>query len=339
MCPNIQSAGILRDRKNNSGIFGMKIEEAFSLEFGENIDVETAYDLFWARIITDKRKFVCCYEGCNAAVTAANLDRLRQDMAVDPHYRDVAPEDHITGCPNSKEAQANSAKNVSEEQNRQSRRISSAMADVFEFNRPDSHFVRTKSTKVQNSLEEPAKKKTRKKSASTANSAPRPSTHYSLRSFVSKYFRHLKSNQADEKCISVKGYNVPYSQMFVKIAGQSLDDLSEYRRIYYAKAFINKFESGDYSVRFGEPLLFNNIPIKPTLFISKKMVENAFSRQLYEEKLEELSLRKYPSVWVFIYSKPSPKQAKNSSEKTYINFSVDNMDLFDFREDIKLPSD
>ena len=159
MCPNIQSAGILRDRKNNSGIFGMKIEEAFSLEFGENIDVETAYDLFWARIITDKRKFVCCYEGCNAAVTAANLDRLRQDMAVDPHYRDVAPEDHITGCPNSKEAQANSAKNVSEEQNRQSRRISSAMADVFEFNRPDSHFVRTKSTKVQNSLEEPAKKK------------------------------------------------------------------------------------------------------------------------------------------------------------------------------------
>lgn len=31
----------------------MKIEEAFSLEFGENIDVETAYDLYWAGIIRE----------------------------------------------------------------------------------------------------------------------------------------------------------------------------------------------------------------------------------------------------------------------------------------------
>lgn len=75
----------------------MHLEEAFSLQFGQTITAERAYELFWADIINDKRAFQCPGDNCTAQVTCANLDAPEQDLKVQPHYRPYG--EHIEGCP------------------------------------------------------------------------------------------------------------------------------------------------------------------------------------------------------------------------------------------------
>ena len=53
----------------------MALDVAFSIEAGDFVDPDRAYDLFWAGVITNKRAFVCPGADCSAQVTCANLDK------------------------------------------------------------------------------------------------------------------------------------------------------------------------------------------------------------------------------------------------------------------------
>ena len=71
-----------------------KIEEAYSKEYNEIIDVEKAYELYWDGLITDKRAFEC--PKCSLKITAANIDKVRVEMKNTPHFK--AYGEHELGC-------------------------------------------------------------------------------------------------------------------------------------------------------------------------------------------------------------------------------------------------
>lgn len=312
----------------------MKIEKAYSTELDEVVDVETAYDLFWAGHITDKHKFECVFPECDGAITAANLDRLRQDMAVDPHYRKVG--EHAAACKADTATKDTEPAPGDEARGRSRGQKNDDLADVFGLKRPPSHAIATRTPDSGTFGAELLSNKRRKKREATER-APRASTHYSLLSFVSKYHRYRKLAVCDTKFINIKGYNVAYSEMFVPIEDQDFATLSDYPRVYFGKAYIDE-RPNEYRIGFISAFVFEGVSVRPSIFISKNLIQNAFSRKLSEAKFDELSKRKRPDAWVFVYAKP---RTAEKDGKTYINFSVTNLDFFDFREtfDVDLHAD
>jgi hypothetical protein len=65
----------------------MKIEQAYSLDAKVSVDAELAYDYYWAGIIKNKQNLECPANNCTAPITCANLDKIRQDMKVDPYLK------------------------------------------------------------------------------------------------------------------------------------------------------------------------------------------------------------------------------------------------------------
>lgn len=306
----------------------MKIEKAYCTDLDEIIDVETAYDLYWAERISDKHNFECIHEDCDAAITAANLDKLRQDMVYDPYYKVVDAEDHSISCPYRNEVETVSNNTKGGQVNTTRGKLDSDLADVFGFKRPPSHFEKRVSTSPVDETKNSSTNKKRKKIAFKAEEN-RPSTHYSLLSFVSKYSRHLKQGATTQKFISIDKSNVSYAEMFVEINGQCIKSLSDSSRVYFGKAYVNKIKNGDYTIRFVQSFEVNKQPVHTSIYLPQKVIENAFSRKMSERKFEELSKKKYPAVWAFVYAKPF-RQDKDG--KQYVNFKLGNMDLFDFRE-------
>ena len=56
----------------------MKVVHAYSLDCEDIVDVEKAYDLYWANIIKDPKNFECISVNCSAEITCANIYKLRK---------------------------------------------------------------------------------------------------------------------------------------------------------------------------------------------------------------------------------------------------------------------
>lgn len=307
----------------------MRIEYAYSLDVNEIIDPELAYDYFWAGIIKDKKNFECPAENCNASITCANLDKLRQDMKLDPYYKAV--DEHTIDCKLVKEYESKTI-NTRTKDGKQNPRGNkdSNLSDIFEFSRPKSHTEKLESSTSSNlpaSLEE-RKQKKRDQSGNSTNS---PSRYYSIRALVSKYLKYKETDALDQYSINIKGYNVPYKDFFIEINSQEITTLPKYPRIYFGKAFINRRKEKDYAAIFGNTFSNKGSSLNPSIYLAENVIENAFTKKLYREKLKSLSDKKYPAIWVFVYGTPRDTIV---DQKTYLNISISNMDFFDMREEI-----
>jgi len=67
----------------------MKIEKAYSKDCNEVIDAELAYDYYWNGKIHNNQNFECPSELCDTNITCAKLDKLRQNMKIEPYYKSV----------------------------------------------------------------------------------------------------------------------------------------------------------------------------------------------------------------------------------------------------------
>ena len=309
----------------------MKTKTAFSLDCGIEVNAEDAYDFFWAGIIKDKRNFICISEDCYAQITCANLDKLREDMSVAPYFKVYG--EHSPLCP-IKEAESQPYLRKDSNETSYSRaKISEEHPDIFELERPEEHRkIKEKSRQSDNILDIEEIKK-RKKSRNT-NDAIRSRKYHSIRGLIKKYHEYKQNNTLDSHFIKIpprqgRGYTrVSYSEMFVEINGQALLELPEdNKRIYFGTA--NLYDNGThYNIKFTKGFVWNGKITKPSIYISRTMVSEAFSRELAEKKLQSLSGK---TIYCFVYSRPLP--AKNE----YINLNINNMDLLDIKKEFIAP--
>jgi len=307
----------------------MKIEQAYSLDSDETVDAELAYDYYWAGIIKNKKNFECPAENCTVPITCANLDKIRQDMKVDPYFKTVG--EHEPDCELVREVLTkNTYSDLVEESGNNRAKKTDTFPDVFGFSRPASHFDKKqkspKGISVVSSEEDKRKRKTESNSAGRQSS-----THYALRAFVSKFLRYKSLSILGQRYINIKGYDVSYKEMFVSVSGGDLKNISKYPRIYFGKAFIDKRKESDYSANFEDSLSFDGELLRPSTYISESLINDGFTKKLSQEKFEALSNKNYPICWVFVYGIP---KVKTVNSKSYININVSNLDYFDLREKI-----
>ncbi|NMM28833.1 MAG: hypothetical protein HHJ12_16465 [Glaciimonas sp.] len=254
----------------------MKIEKAYSTDVSEVIDVETAYDLYWGGKIDDKRNFECIFSDCDGPITAANLDRLRHDMFVDPYYRKSSI--HSKACSTDTESKHAQSSTDDDAHGRPRVHKSNALADIFGLNRPLSHTILVSTTSSTDVNTNPlVVKKRKKQDASTGE--PRASTHYSLLAFVSKYHRYRSQEIDDTKFINIKGHNIAYADMFVPVDAQPIEELSEFPRVYFGRAYVDEKPNG-YRIGFLASLTLNSVTLRPSLYIPDDLIQNAFSRNI-----------------------------------------------------------
>ena len=308
----------------------MKTKTAFSLDCGIEVNAEDAYDFFWAGIIKDKRNFICISEDCKAQITCANLDKLREDMSVAPYFKVYG--EHSPLCP-IKEAESQPYLRKDSNETSYSRaKISEEHPDIFELERPEEHRkIKEKSLESDNVLDIEEIKK-RKKSRNT-NDARKSRKYYSIRGLIKKYHEYKQNNTLNSHFIKIPvgqagGYvSVSYSDMFVEINGQDFSNLLKYKRIYFGLAKL--YDNGThYNIKFTKGFLRNGKITKPSIYISQKMVSEAFCSKLAEKKLQSLSGK---TIYCFVYSKPL--LAKNE----YINLNINNMDFLDIKKEFIAP--
>lgn len=304
----------------------MKIEHAFSIDLNETIDIDTAYELFTAGRILDKRNFSCLYPGCAGDVTAANLDKLRQDMAVDPYFRRVGDE-HTAQCDSDGGCEV-TASGPDEEVRRMRGRKDDATPDQFVLSRPPSHEVKVQLTPVEPPGVGPAKRKRGTGAPGGAGSSP--STAYSVGSLVSRFAKYRKQGIDDIKMLSIKGFQLSYRDMFVPLAGLEMMNVVSHPRVYFGRAFVDRKQTG-YAITFvpESAVVLEAKKYRPSLFVSDERIAAAYSRKLFDGKFKDLSERGRPDAWFFIYGKPERVEREG---KTYVNFKVFNLDFIDFRE-------
>jgi len=276
----------------------MKIEQAYSLECEETLDAELAYDYYWAGRIENKRNFECPAGNCNVPITCANLDKLRQDMKVDPYFKTVG--EHESDCDLLMEViKENTTAELTEESGKRRASKEDFLPDIFGLSRPASHF-----------------EKNRKKYDDISPSS-------------SKEIKRKSIGVLGQRYVNIKGYDISYNEMFVSVCDQDLSELSKYPRIYYGKAFIDKVKGTDYTARFEQSLSLDGNLLRPSIYISESVINKGYAKKLSYEKFNLLSKRKYPICWVFVYGRPKP-----ANDRKYINIKLSNLDYFELRDKI-----
>jgi hypothetical protein len=306
----------------------MKIEHAFSTDLDEIVDIDTAYELFTAGRILDKHNFLCLYPGCPGDITAANLDKLRQDMAVDPHFRRVG-DDHTADCERHGGCEQ-VATAPDDEAGRARGRKDDTLPDQFELTRPASHHETVH--KVPAGPDGAVQPKGKRRAGRPGDGRARPVMAYSVGSLVSRFAKYRKQGVEATKMLSIRGFRLSYREMFVPLANLDLKDAASHPRVYFGRAFVDR-DSKDtgYTIRFVEEsgVLSEGKKYRPSLYISDQRIADAYSRNLFERKFKDLSERNRPDAWFFVYSKPERVEVGG---KTYVNLKVSNLDYIDFRE-------
>ena len=109
---------------------------------------------------------------------------------------------------------------------------------------------------------------------------------------------------------------------------QNTDDLSKYPRFYWGKARL--YDNRDsYNILFEHYLILNHRKVRPSIYVSYKIIEQAFCRKLMEKKFMALS---GSNIYCFVYAKPYFPPKSKSKGKNYINFWINNLDWLEIEE-------
>ncbi|WP_019243362.1 MULTISPECIES: hypothetical protein [Bacillus] len=296
-----------------------KIEEAYSKEYNEIIDVEKAYELYWDGLITDKRAFEC--PKCSLKITAANIDKVRVEMKNTPHFK--AYGEHELGCSYQLEA-LNKRNTKSEITNNEQSYIDSQIDALF-LERPkthqyvrNNHNVKTKENHSEFFRQNKSQKEDYQK---------KTSNYYSIKPLISKFIKYKNENKTKEKYIEIKNFKISYEEMFNDLIYTDLDNISNYKRIYYGEGNIVRLKKneGDYLIFFKSGIT-NRQNKKTALYISAKIIQDSLTSKKWITELDSLCEEKR-DVKFFAYCKIS----QNETGKYIYLTSLSNLDFFDFR--------
>ncbi|MGV7119038.1 hypothetical protein [Paenibacillus kyungheensis] len=293
-----------------------KIEEAYSIECREIIDVEKAYELYWDNIIYNKQAFKC--PGCTMQITAANIDKQRNEMKNTPHFR--AYGDHDFKC--KYEFEKRKQNQIKSNKNRKQLKIDKQIDSLF-LERPINHQYVNNGVKINSKSTQSNKEIFIEKNQKNQNYQKKPSNYYSIKPLVSKFIKYENEERLEENFINIKGNNISYKDMFIDFTDINLNNICNYKRIYYGEGKVVKSnkKNEDYIIFFN-PGITNAGNKKTSLYISKEFIKNNRNYNKWIVLLNEL-VREKKRVNFFAYCKISIKD-------NYINLThLSNLDFFE----------
>ncbi|NOR45297.1 MAG: hypothetical protein GQ534_06885 [Candidatus Delongbacteria bacterium] len=287
------------------------MEFAYSNDLDDFIDPDMAYDYFWSDLITSKSAFKCPNENCNADITCANIEKVKQDMKQVPHFRGYH---HIEGCQYDSK---NKNSSTDSDEIYANAKIGISSCDKFLLNRPEAKDSTLESgTTSGYSRNEDSKKYT-------------GGRYYSIRSLVSKWVQFRKNDLLDKALLKIEGKDITYKELFKGVFHQELDELPDQNRIYWGTAFIDRIESiPGYKIKFCSQFDYYEESINPSFIISDSDIEDYKVKKLLKLRLKTINELKTPIGLVFIYGIPYQKESKGN---LYINFSLRNLDYLEIR--------
>lgn len=300
----------------------MSLDVAYSLEIGDFIDPELAYELYWAEVITDKTQFVCPGRNCDAKVTCANLDKERQDMLVSPHYKVYG--EHSEECDAFTPLVEYAAETTRDASGGLNQIKGQSSADVFKLKRPESHF---KKLDNHNSSAIGSNGSVHIKPGNLERSSEGYSTYFSVRSIVTKFLCYRERGTTKDHFIKLANEQMPYKRAFRGVYNQEIDSLPSHSLVYWGKAFIDRTQADNaYRVKFVNKLKIDGREVNPSFFLGDDLVENYPVRNLVRKRLEKISSEKPNLAYVFVYGRPN--KTRNGR---YVNFKVENLDYLEIR--------
>ncbi|HAS6111682.1 TPA: hypothetical protein I7139_21330 [Vibrio vulnificus] len=286
------------------------VEEGWSIEYGDFLDPETAYELFWGGAIRDKQQFICPF--CGADMTCINLDAEEQDWIVHPHYRGRPR--HKDGC---EEKRSTSPTTIPYE--KKSKGIDKT--DELCFTRPNSFFSPRKQNQHLNSPMRLIKKRN-------------PSTtqrRYSIRPLVSKFITYRTQGTLADNFVSIEGEKWTYESLFKGVYYQE-QFVTDRPVIYWGTARVQWIEkSQSYLLTFCKPFVHQGQEVHPSLFVPKWLIDNYPVKRLLEKRLNKAIENKSDHrAFIFIYGPPIEKM-ESKSGRVFLNFELNSLDLIEIR--------
>lgn len=291
---------------------------AYSTEFGDIVDSEKAYELFWEGHISNPKSFQCSGLNCEANATCVNLQKKIQEMKQGVHFRVIG--DHSDKC---------SYKNEQILSQSQLKSIVTPNAhkdeilDYFHLNRPENYYDKKKTDLINISETKQRFWKSDTNSDSKRKYSPR--NYYSISPIVTKFL----SSQVKVDRIKIRLKNnrdISYNQFFNKVSESIFENTSKYPRIYFGEATVRKVKGENIVLFFKEGMAIDDSDSRLTtsIFISKKIIDNT-ENSIWKRKLKVIMDNIGTSLNVFIYNKPIKNQ-------DYINFQASNLDFLDIRK-------
>lgn len=289
------------------------MECAYSIDYEDVIDPEKACELYQEQIITDRSSFLC--PDCGIPVTCININKYQKICKVNPHFRKL--EGHIAGCCFEEQAHKPSEGTGKA----RFKRIVNNDNDVFLTERPQRSFQKktnSNTKSIDNTFKEC-------RNRLLGDNAPtRYSEYYTIASLVSKFETYTEQGTLSNHSIFIKTFEISYSDLFIKIAGQDIGALSQYFRIYYGNAIVTEHNSG-YRIGYRNQLILNGNMVRPSIFISHDLLANHVRGPHWRNQLDDLA-RSANEILCYAYSK------SRISKDKFINFSLINLDYLDLRE-------
>lgn len=310
----------------------MRLEEAFSLQFGQTITAERAYELFWAGIINDKRAFRCPGDDCTAQVTCANLDALEQDLKVQPHYRPYG--EHETGCTFAKIATTPS-RSVGPRGHGFSIRDPET-PDVFNLSRPANHFVRFT---VETPPSPPGvRKPIPTRGGDQTDDGARQRQYYSVANLVSRWLRFRKESGVARSEVRIGAATLTYEQLFKGVYNQNAEILVQAQHVYWGKAWAKRLPNDTgYRIEFNEKMKVDGMPRRPSLLVYDNVIEKYSVKKPLIERLQAAIEKSDGGCILFVFGAPIIVPDFESATPTapytrsFINFRVNNLDMIDIQ--------
>ncbi|MCL1123410.1 hypothetical protein [Shewanella surugensis] len=293
----------------------MKLEKAYSIELKLAVSPVEADFKYSNGSITSKFKFECPDDNCNAAVTCANLDRLKVKRKVDPYYKVV--EEHSEKCLIGKDISG-------------VKREKAIYTDIYsEADEYISNAVRLNlrphSTKRPEDESDPLegdmviKGRPRRTSDEETEGKRKKQSSKVLSSMVDSFLNN------ENLIVQLPGIgSMPIQDLFVEVDGQKVESLVDEFRVYFGKAWFNKYETG-YSVVFENKLNHEDLAVRPSFFIPNSLIAETAYRLFQEKKLNK-QVDKKPKL-VFIASETGPY-----CKDKYINFWLEGFEYLEYRQ-------
>lgn len=289
------------------------MEFAFSNTLQEVIDAERAYDFYWEGKIQCDNEFECPDPDCNAKATCVNIKTTIFERIQPLHFRIYHNDD--SHCQfNSKKIREDIGSNISGKEG--------------SVKKIQQNFILNRAKEKEKTIEKvnPTLFSKRTSKATYINKYKKgnySSNYYSIRPLVQNYFNYKDKSLLMNKTININNFEISYNDFFIQIDGQNFNELPNSPKIYFQNAKLISLKNESIMVAFENKFRWQGNPTSTKVFISSEEVKKS---QMWEKKLESFKNMKSSEILFFVFGKP---YLKTKEDNSYINFSVDNLDLIE----------